>query len=452
MKMALRGTNVPHHVLYLHMNTILHWFTTDLRLHDMPSLHSAKDANALLPVYVIDPQSDIDTIHGFPRIGPIRKAFNLQTVYALKEHLQTLGSDLLIVEGSPEIIIPKLVSIYAVDRIHVELPFASEEIKRIADVESKLTIPIHRFESRTMFREQDLPFALDQLPDIFTEFRKMIEKACGYAIQSCDDSPLPPLPIASKDITVQCMGQHEEHIVQADPRAAFRAIGGEIEGLKRLHYYVADTHAISTYKETRNGMIGDRYSSKFSPWLALGALSARKIIESINAYELQYNANESTYWMKFELLWREFFQWTLKKHGDAFFRAEGIRGKKQDVKHDPQLIEHWRLGNTPDTFVNANMKELLHTGYMSNRGRQNVASYFVHNLQQDWRIGAAWFESQLIDYDVASNWGNWMYVAGVGNDPRQDRVFNTKKQADMYDPDGEYQDLWLHDHMAKNEH
>jgi deoxyribodipyrimidine photo-lyase len=80
---------------------------------------------------------------------------------------------------------------------------------------------------------------------------------------------------------------------------------------------------------------------------------------------------------------------------------------------------------------------------MSNRGRQNVASYLVKDLNVDWRMGAAWFESMLIDYDPCSNYGNWMYVAGVGNDPREDRYFNIKKQAERYDPDGRYVNLWL---------
>lgn len=452
MKMKLRGTNVPCSALSRTMNTVIHWFTTDLRLHDMPALQSLKDARALLPVYVIDQNSQTETIHGFPRIGSIRKAFILQTVHALKDRLQSLGSDLLILEGQAEILLPELVKVYDADCIHVEQPFASEEVNRIARVERRISVPIHRFESRTLFHEHELPFDLNELPDMFTEFRKLMEKTRGYAMQSCDDSPLPPLPIALKEHTFQSIRLDAESTLTTDPRAAFKAIGGELEGLKRLQYYTTDSHAIATYKDTRNGMIGDRYSSKFSPWLAVGALSPKRIMESINDYEQRYTSNDSTYWMKFELLWREFFQWTLKKHGDAFFKAEGIRGKKQLVNHDPQKIENWRLGNTPDRFVNAHMKELLHTGFMSNRGRQNVASYFVHNLQQDWLIGAAWFESQLIDYDVASNWGNWMYVAGVGNDPRQDRVFNTKKQAEMYDPNGEFQDLWLTVHMAKNEH
>ena len=79
---------------------------------------------------------------------------------------------------------------------------------------------------------------------------------------------------------------------------------------------------------------------------------------------------------------------------------------------------------------------------MSNRGRQNVASYWSKHLQQDWRIGASYFEAMLLDYDVHSNWGNWMYNSGVGNDPRN-RTFNTQRQAERYDPNKNFQNLWL---------
>ena len=102
----------------------------------------------------------------------------------------------------------------------------------------------------------------------------------------------------------------------------------------------------------------------------------------------------------------------------------------------------WAEGETYEPFVNANMLELKHTGWMSNRGRQNVASYFAKNLLLDWRMGAAYFEALLLDYDVHSNYGNWMYVAGVGNDPR-DRKFNVQFQAERYDPKGAFQKLWL---------
>jgi len=425
------------------MKTIIHWFTNDLRLHDMPAFQALHNADALLPVFVFDTRNDEATQYGFPRMGAQRKAFIEQSVSALKNELQNKGSDLLVLKGIPEKILPQLARIHDAQTIHVEQPIASEELGIINAIENDLGKAIHCFESRTIFLQDALPFDLQSLPNIFTEFRKLIEKHIGYEVQTCADVNLPPLP----------PGIHEDLPFEtyrisskeggAHPRAAFRAIGGEFEGLRRLQHYTFETHAIATYKETRNGLIGDAYSSKFSPWLATGCLSVKKILETINHYESMCQSNDSTYWMKFELLWREFFQWTLKKHGNDFFRLSGIRGNQPNIHHDQQLIDDWRFGETSDKFVNANMKELLHTGFMSNRGRQNVASYFVHNLKQDWRIGAAWFESQLIDYDVASNWGNWMYVAGVGNDPRQDRVFNTKKQAEMYDSKGEYQSLWL---------
>ncbi|MFM7128173.1 MAG: FAD-binding domain-containing protein, partial [bacterium] len=106
-------------------------------------------------------------------------------------------------------------------------------------------------------------------------------------------------------------------------------------------------------------------------------------------------------------------------------------------------LQLWREGKTGIPFVDANMRELLMTGFQSNRGRQNVASFLVKNLGIDWRAGAEWFESQLIDYDVCANWGNWAYVAGVGNDPRQDRYFHVIKQARDYDPDARYVKTWL---------
>jgi deoxyribodipyrimidine photo-lyase len=89
------------------------------------------------------------------------------------------------------------------------------------------------------------------------------------------------------------------------------------------------------------------------------------------------------------------------------------------------------------------MIELRETGFMSNRGRQIVASYLINDLKVDWRYGAAYFEEQLVDYDVCSNWGNWAYLAGVGNDPRSNRYFDTTKQAETYDRNGDYRKRWL---------
>ena len=229
-----------------------------------------------------------------------------------------------------------------------------------------------------------------------------------------------------------------------DSRAVLQFKGGESEALQRLNHYFFETQCLSTYKETRNGMVGADYSSKFSPWLALGCISPRFIYAEIKKYEKQFGANDSTYWLVFELLWRDFFRFMFKKYQTKFFLYKGIKTEKVNSKSlNEKLLLQWINGATPSDFINANMLELQQTGFMSNRGRQNVASYFCNELNMDWRIGAAYFEEQLIDYDVSSNWGNWAYLAGVGNDPRGHRYFNIEKQSNDYDKKKPFRKLWL---------
>lgn len=189
-------------------------------------------------------------------------------------------------------------------------------------------------------------------------------------------------------------------------------------------------------------MVGEDYSTKFSPWLANGSLSAKTIYWKIREYEAQFGSNDSTYWVIFELIWRDYFKYISLKYNAKVFQLGGILEKKYQWSSDEKLINQWINGETKDDFVNANMIELKETGFMSNRGRQNVASYFAKELLLDWRIGAAYFESMLLDYDVHSNYGNWMYVAGVGNDPR-DRKFNTQMQAERYDGNHKFRKIWL---------
>ncbi|MGA1624603.1 MAG: FAD-binding domain-containing protein, partial [Prochlorothrix sp.] len=151
----------------------------------------------------------------------------------------------------------------------------------------------------------------------------------------------------------------------------------------------------------------------------------------------------STYWMVFELLWRDFFRFTAAQAGSTLFRSSGIQGLDVPWTVDWELFDRWRSGQTGYPFVDANLRELAATGFMSNRGRQNVASFLTKNLGLDWRMGAEWFESLLIDYDGCSNWGNWNYTAGVGNDGRGFRYFNLVKQARDYDPQGDYVRHWI---------
>nr|MBP9082973.1 DASH family cryptochrome [Bacteroidia bacterium] len=219
--------------------------------------------------------------------------------------------------------------------------------------------------------------------------------------------------------------------------------GGEKPALARLQYYIWNTESILTYKQTRNNLMGDTYSSKLSPYLSLGCISPRRIYHEIIRFENEKYANDSTYWLIFELLWRDFFRFMFKKHGNRYFLQSGIR-KSTPVQFEGEAkrFESWKNATTPNQLINAFMKELKATGYLSNRGRQIVASYLIHDLKVNWTWGAWYFEEYLIDYSPASNWGNWSYLAGVGNDPKEIRIFNPEIQALKFDPHNNYSDYW----------
>jgi len=202
-----------------------------------------------------------------------------------------------------------------------------------------------------------------------------------------------------------------------------------------------DDDKLKDYFEIRNGMLGEGYSSKQSPWLALGCISPRRIWQEAQRYEKERTKNKSTYWLIFELTWRDFYFYMGHSVGDKLFKSGGVTGQKSEWWGGKDALEKWKTGRTGDQLVDANMRELSATGFMSNRGRQNVASFLILDLGVDWRYGAAHFEEHLLDYDPGSNWGNWVAAAGLTGG--RVNKFNTRKQLNDYDPKREYVNHWL---------
>ncbi len=428
------------------IKTALVWFKTDLRIEDNETLVKAiAQSEKVIPVYCFDESHFETTEYGFKKTGSFRAQFLLESLQDLDDKLRELGSGLRIVQGKPEVEIPKLVQEYKVQKVFAKREVAFEEKQTEKKVELelfKLRCEFETVSTSTLYHAEDLPFSIKDIPDVFTNFRKKTEK--DATIRNPFEAPTkinsPAIPAIDLP-TLEALGVTKTTI---DSRAVLPFKGGESEAIQRLQHYFYDTQCLSSYKETRNGMVGADYSSKFSPWLALGCISPRFIYAEIKKYEKQFGANDSTYWLVFELLWRDFFRFMFKKHQTKFFLYEGIKSEKVNSKSlNEKLLSQWMNGTTPSDFINANMIELQLTGFMSNRGRQNVASYFCNELNMDWRVGAAYFEEQLIDYDVCSNWGNWAYLAGVGNDPRGHRYFNIDKQAADYDKKKLFRNLWL---------
>jgi deoxyribodipyrimidine photo-lyase len=417
------------------------WFRNDLRLEDNETLIRAlKECDEVIPVYILDKRWLENDRWGHIRCGPIRMQFILESLEDLKTQLKKRGSDLLFCQGYPERILPELATDFKTDQIFASKAYTSEEINIEEAIRAE--IPVKFCHSSTLVHPDGISFAIHKIPDVFSSFRKKIEKE--YVVSPPFPKPekiLSPSLNTSEIPALETWGLTK---VKKDPRAALLFQGGESHAWKRLHHYFWETGALKNYKFTRNQLIGADYSSKLSPWLAQGNISPRSIFHEIRKFEKNVKKNISTYWLFFELLWRDYFAFMAMKYGNKIFLKGGIKGKTRNYADDPQpMLEKWRSGETGDPFVDANMKELLSTGFMSNRGRQNTASYLVHDLNIDWRAGASWFESQLIDYDPCSNYGNWMYVAGIGNDPRENRKFNIRLQQQKYDPKGVYVDLWL---------
>lgn len=252
--------------------------------------------------------------------------------------------------------------------------------------------------------------------------------------------------------------------------------GGELAGHDRLKEIIW-TNGATTYKSTRNGLLGVEFSTKLSAYLAQGSLTARQIHAALR--ELEDGTNEEfreaegfgkgecpgTLAIREELLWRDYMRLYHRKVQDNLFRVEGVREYK-NVERKPQWktasqeraaadqdpsvaviqskLQRFLEGTTGLGLIDASQRELFHTGYTSNRARQNVANFLAKALNIDWRYGAEWYEMLLVDYDVSSNWGNWQYVSGVGPDPRSEsRFFNPVKQAFDYDVNGKYVRAWI---------
>lgn len=394
------------------LSPVIYWFRNDLRLADNPAFASArKHQGKVLAVYVHDPKHQAQTRWGFERMSAHRQAFLAAQLQDLAAQLQAIGLQLTELHGAPKDALPAFAKQNNAQTVFCESIAAPEEQSEVEALKAA-GLQVHALWQSSLLDPNDLPFAVADLPAVFTAFRNKVEK---QVVQ-----PRKPV-LRAEDL----------------PESAAE---------KHLKHYFANDFAL-IYKQTRNQPMNwspaQHFSTQFSPWLACGALSAPMIYAELKCFEADRGANDSTYWIWFELLWRDYFRFLHLQHGRKLFLEQGLSDTYlPKTKHYKQGFSRWCAGETGEPLVDAGMRELAATGWLSNRMRQVVASYLIHDIGGDWRAGAAWFESQLIDYDVYSNQGNWLYIAGRGTDPRGGRRFNPDKQALEHDPEGVYRRFW----------
>ena len=428
------------------MDSALVWFRNNLRTQDnKPLLKAIASKKRVIGAYFFDPRQFQMSSFGFKKTQKYRAQFLIETVKNLQENLKNNNITLLIFYKKPEEHIKTLIDKYNISEIHSQKEWTQEENLVTSTIQNYLsgTIIHYTYYDQFLFHPEDIPYTnFKDIPEVFTQFRKKCEKEISVRPLLRDAHKLTHINLIGQTTKIPNLETLGLTPFKKDRRSAFPFMGGEESAWQRLRHYFWDTQNLTIYKKTRNGLLGKDYSSKLSAWLANGSISAKQIYWEVKSFEKHIKKNQDTYWLIFELIWRDYFKYISLKHNNHIFKIDGVLQKNYKWKHDKKTLHQWINGTTQYNFVNANMIELKKTGWMSNRGRQNVASFWAKEQEQDWRIGAAYFESMLIDYDVHSNRGNWIYNAGVGNDPRN-RKFNIKRQQELYDPNGKFVQNWM---------
>jgi deoxyribodipyrimidine photo-lyase len=422
------------------------WFNNNLRVLDNKLLCQASNSHTnLIAYYNFDTNSFENDNWGFKKTEKFRAQFLIETIEDLKMSLAKLNIS-LIIDNSPSCIgLIDAVQKYDINSIYYQKEWTKEERIVEKKVINKLSKEINLYSDydQFLYHPEDIMIDPINIPEVFSSFRKIVEKQIKVRDICPSPNKFDKSNLIDEIFNVPKLENLNLDSFEIHPNSAFPFKGGTKSGIERINFYFWESKKLGFYKKTRNGLLKTDYSSKLSSWLANGSISARQIYWEVKKFEDKIQKNQSTYWLIFELIWRDYFKYISIKHGNKIFRLEGIYSKSKVWKFETDTINSWINGTTKEPFINANMVELKKTGWMSNRGRQNVASYLTKNLFIDWRVGASYFESMLIDYDVHSNYGNWIYNSGIGNDPMPDRKFNPKFQAERYDPNNTFQKLWL---------
>eukprot|EP00927_Polykrikos_kofoidii_P025259 TRINITY_DN22729_c0_g2_i1.p1 TRINITY_DN22729_c0_g2~~TRINITY_DN22729_c0_g2_i1.p1 ORF type:complete len:728 (+),score=104.12 TRINITY_DN22729_c0_g2_i1:124-2307(+) len=424
---------------------------SDLRLDDHePAIWAHHEAarrsgvdvdNRVLHVHVLEPALfDVSRIAGLPRCGQLRASFWRESVDDLADGLRRRGQRLVVRAGDAERVLAedlacglqalggRLVAVAA----HRE--FCDEELRtesRVREALEAIGAKLVLFwGGLTVHHVDDLgfdPWDKRQMPNLYQPFLKAVR---GQRLRPPVNAPSrlaepPPLGLQdwSDDTTeafraVGCAfaaNMKDEPLVPFHRQARARWVGGESAAHRHFEAYAWTENKLRRYVGASDSMHPGEHNAinsttRLAPWLAFGCISPRRVVAEVQRYERERTKNRSTYWVYHELVFRDFFRFSCLWWGTSLFKLGGpfgVRGLKW--RRDDHLLQRWIAGRTGFPFVDAGMRELAATGYMSHLHRQCCASFLIRDLRLDWRMGAEYFESALVDYTPDANWGNWAY-------------------------------------------
>lgn len=397
------------------MKINIFWFRRDLRLRDNTALNNALESGLpVLTLYIFDTLVIDELSADDPRISFIH-----DTLSEINKELQKNGSSLLILKGDPEFLWQKLLSDYPVGSVFINKDYEPYSITRDRNIEKLLNehgIPVFRFKDQVIFEEREILKSDNEPYTLYTPYRnKWLKNLLNNNLHNIN------IKRSQTPNYFRCRNQ-------------FPTLNelGFIRSQKRVKPF--DLSVISSYDKYRDFPSVDR-TTYLGPYLRFGAISIRQIIRNA--------VNENATFLS-ELIWREFFMQILFNFPHVV--TGNFRSKFDHVpwRNNEKEFEKWCDGKTGFPMVDAGMRQLNETGYMHNRVRMITAGFLCKHLLIDWRWGEAYFAEKLLDYELASNNGNWQWAAGTGCDAAQYfRVFNPETQQMKFDRKKEYIRRWI---------
>lgn len=404
-------------------NTALLWFRQDLRLHDNEALVDAiSHSDKIVPIFVFDErifskQAQCD----FPKTDHFRLNFIIESVADLRESLKKKDVDLIIRVGKPEEEIFKLAKKLKTKWVFCNRERTHEEVKVQDALEKSLWSigqEMRYSRGKMLYYTQDLPFPITHTPDSFKQFQKEVTRF--IPIRQPLEIPQ-EIPNFTHYVDIGKLPQIEDFgFAPIDQKFSSKFKGGESAGLELLAKFKEEA--------TQSNI------THFSPWLSQGCLSPKTIYYAIEKLKEKDDLVQ-------HLILRDFYRLIGKKYLNKIFIKGGIiQDFDKPFLDDPEILKKWVTGKTDEPIVNAYMSQLKQTGFISSLGRKLTGDYLVNTLKVDWRMGASYFESILIDYDPCSNWVNWNLVAGLTEGLKKQNYLMIHKKGD---PNGDFIKRWL---------
>lgn len=420
------------------MSLALHWFRSDLRLHDNLALSAAQRAGTVVALYIATPQqwrSHDD--------APIKQDYWRRNLHALEAELAALGIPLVCAEvpsyaGIPALL-ARLLPLWKVGALHCNREYACNEAARDAAVLAvcrELGVAMQVHDDHVLAAPERVLNKSGEPFKVFTPFARTLRALLQHGLpeaQRLRRQQAPTLQPFAEQRALHELGwagsaAHWERLWPAGEKAALKLLDAFCKTRVAGYRLQRDLPAV-------NG------TSKLSPALAAGVLSVRECWRRAT----QWDGGDGALTWQNELLWRDFYKGVMT-HFPHVCRKRAWRSDVGHVpwRHDREEFTAWCEARTGIPLIDAAMRQLQHTGWMHNRLRMLTATFLSKHLLIDWRWGERWFMQHLVDGDFAANNGGWQWCASTGTDAAPYfRVFNPVTQSKRFDPEGAFIRQWL---------